>query len=74
MVQEMDVCRLQGSGKCIKVAIHSDPPSPTAGYYCPSSLISIPNQYSSAAVKNGVNQHAAGEGSDMQEEKSKGTS
>ena len=27
MVREMDVCRLQGSGKCIKVAIHSDPPT-----------------------------------------------
>lgn len=28
MVREMDVHRLQGSGKCIKVAIHSDPPPP----------------------------------------------
>lgn len=28
MVREMDVCRLQGSGKCIKVAIHSDTPPP----------------------------------------------
>lgn len=27
MVREMDVHRLQGSGKCIKVAIHSDPPT-----------------------------------------------
>lgn len=59
MVREMDVHRLQGSGKCIKVAIHSAPPSSeAAGYYSPSSLISIPNQYSSAAVKRGVNQGA----------------
>lgn len=79
MVREMDVHRLQGSGKCIKVAIHSDPPpsvssSKAAGYYRPSSLISIPNQYSSAAVKIAVNQRAAGERSDVQEEKSKGGS
>lgn len=48
--------------------------SKAAGYYRPSSLISIPNQYSSAAVKTGVNQRAAGERSDTQEEKSKGGS
>lgn len=48
--------------------------SKAAGYYRPSSLISIPNQYSSAAVKIGVNQHAAGERSDVREEKSKGGS
>ena len=33
--------------------------SKAAGYYCPSSLISVPNQYSSAAVRNLVNQSAA---------------
>lgn len=80
MVREMDVHRLQGSGKCIKVAIHSDPPLPlpspssskAAGYYRPSSLISISNQYSSAAVKIAVNQRAASERSGAQEGKSKG--
>ena len=80
MVREMDVHRLHGSGKCIKVAIHLTPPSSlvssskAAGYYRPSSLISVPNQYSSAAVKTAVNQRMAGERSDVRGEKSKGDS
>lgn len=60
MVREMDECRLHRRRKRIKVAIHPAPP-PTAGYYPPSSLISIPNQYASAAVKPAVNQSAVGD-------------
>lgn len=63
MVGEMDECRLHRRRKRIKVAIHPAPPqhTHTAGYYRPSSLISIPNQYASAAVKTAVNQSAAGD-------------
>lgn len=39
MVREMDVHRLQGSGKCIKVAIHSDPPSPSLHRPPPKLLV-----------------------------------
>lgn len=44
MVREMDVHRLQDSGKCIKVAIHSDPPPNMKVLVITAILIDIHSQ------------------------------